>query len=186
MKRISCFLLLVFCTVVPRVPDVSAQESILSRSRSALRAVKATASRLIPFSGDRQPDHVPQLGRIYSRAAQYEHLDRNPVIVIPGILGSRLVDAKNQKTIWGTIQLSQTRPLSHSADIDIALPMAYEQDLSTIRDDVFASDILGDLKLTILGIPIEISAYREVLSTLGVGGYRSEACLLYTSDAADE
>jgi len=44
------------------------------------------------------------LGGIYSAAAMQEHLDRNPIIVIPGILGSELIDAQG-RTVWGAFGL---------------------------------------------------------------------------------
>ena len=38
------------------------------------------------------PPRVPDLGGLYSELAQNEDPYRNPVILIPGILGSKLVD----------------------------------------------------------------------------------------------
>ncbi len=38
-------------------------------------------------------NHRPRLGQIYDREAQADQANRNPVILIPGILGSRLVAA---------------------------------------------------------------------------------------------
>ena len=43
---------------------------------------------------------------LYEKSAQYHRPDRNPVIVIPGILGSRLVDETSGRTVWGAFDLS--------------------------------------------------------------------------------
>jgi len=43
----------------------------------------------------------PDLRQLYDRVAQSHTGDRNPVIVIPGILGSNLVDRATGTTVWG-------------------------------------------------------------------------------------
>ena len=43
----------------------------------------------------------PDLGGLYNREAGSGHGDRTPVIVIPGILGSRLVDEPTGRVVWG-------------------------------------------------------------------------------------
>jgi hypothetical protein len=44
---------------------------------------------------------VPDFGEIYNRAAAYHGERRNPVILIPGILGSRLTEAATGRVVWG-------------------------------------------------------------------------------------
>ena len=46
--------------------------------------------------------------------------------------------------------------------------------LSELKDATTASGILDDFELKVLGVPVEVHAYRDILGTLGVGGYRSE------------
>jgi len=123
----------------------------------------------------KQKDHVPQLGRIYSRAAQAVDGHRNPIIVIPGILGSKLVDSKTKKVAWGTVRLSESRIFPGGQSVDLALPMRSGVQLNSLRDNIIAAEILDDLELNVLGWPVQIQAYSEILSTLGVGGYRSGA-----------
>jgi hypothetical protein len=43
----------------------------------------------------------PSLGGIYNQLAQHEDPYRNPVILIPGILGSRLVEKGSGVLVWG-------------------------------------------------------------------------------------
>ena len=44
---------------------------------------------------------LPDLGGLYDRLAQEHDPQRNPVIVIPGILGSKLVDDRDGRVVWG-------------------------------------------------------------------------------------
>ena len=50
----------------------------------------------------------PDLAEIYDQAAQHQHVDRNPIIVIPGIMGSNLADdgipEPSSRTVTGCVQ----------------------------------------------------------------------------------
>lgn len=92
----------------------------------------------------------------------------NPLIVIPGILGSRLVSASGE-TVWGSYGPGSV----HHGDPDgrraLALPMRRDAALDTLRDDVRADGALRSLAITrFLGV----SAYEHLLNALVVGGYR--------------
>ena len=127
-----------------------------------------------PFKFGKKDSHVPQLGKIYSRAARFKNPHQNPVIVIPGILGSKLVHGPTKESVWGSLKFSQTRPFPGGADTRIALPMRQGVPLNQLHDRVHAESILGQLEVTILGWPIQVTAYQEILGTLGVGGYRAD------------
>jgi len=43
----------------------------------------------------------PDLGGLYNNLVQDENPYRNPVILIPGLLGSKLIDRKSQVMAWG-------------------------------------------------------------------------------------
>ena len=60
----------------------------------------AIAAGLALLTGCAATIATPDLGGIYNREASF-HDDRNPVIVIPGILGSRLVDEPTGRLVWG-------------------------------------------------------------------------------------
>ena len=53
---------------------------------------------------------APDLGGIYNRAARSDHATRNPIIVIPGILGSKLVDAETGQPVWGAFVTEAASP----------------------------------------------------------------------------
>jgi len=121
----------------------------------------------------RQP--APALGGIYNRAAQQHASERNPVIVIPGILGSRLVDGPSQRVVWGAFRGGYANPETPDGARLVALPMAPGDPLSALRDNVASAGALDRLQVSLLGLPISLSAYRQLLQALGVGGYRDES-----------
>ena len=124
-----------------------------------------------------------KLKRLYDKSAQYHKPDRNPVIVIPGILGSRLVDDKTGMTVWGAFRTDYANPNSDKGAKLIALPLAYgpveaAQNQTNIRPD----GVLENLDIKLAGIPISIQAYAGILNTLGAGSYRDESLGLNSID----
>ncbi len=117
---------------------------------------------------------VPDLGRIYDRAAQYHGADRNPIIVIPGILGSRLVDSTTGRIVWGLFGGDYTDPTTLEGAMTIGVPMRHGEPLARLTDTIDPDGVLDRLEVKLLGIPIELQAYIGILKALGVGGYRDE------------
>lgn len=125
------------------------------------------------------------LKRIYDRSAQYHQPDRNPVIVIPGILGSRLVDDTTGMTVWGAFRRDYADPKTDDGARLIALPLSADLTYDHshfIKTSVTPDGVLEDLKVDLAGIPISIQAYSGILSTLGVGGYLDEGLGLNSID----
>lgn len=118
--------------------------------------------------------HRPQsrLAAIYNPLAQRPDYERNPVIVIPGVLGSRLVDDETGKTVWGEYDRIRLRRRQADDLAAVAHPMGLGIPLSQLRDGVRSDGTLAYLELKIGGIPVELQAYNQILQTLGVGGYR--------------
>lgn len=112
---------------------------------------------------------------LYERSAQYHKPDRNPVIVIPGILGSRLVDEASGRTVWGAFDATSVDPRNPEDALLLALPISGATSLQMLRDEVSPDGVLDQVRLTLLGIPVDIRAYVGILSSLGVGGYRDNA-----------
>ena len=121
------------------------------------------------------PKHSkPELGEIYNRSAGYHDEKRNPVILIPGILGSRLVDSRTGRVVWGAFSGAYADPREAEGARLIALPMREGARLTDLRDDVVPAGALESLKVNVFRLPIEISAYVHIMGALGVGGYRDE------------
>lgn len=114
----------------------------------------------------------PDLGSIYSRTAQAEDLRRNPIIVIPGILGSRLVDESPRRVVWGELGGNGIDPATPEGARLLGLPMDAETPLDGLTDTVKVDGPLDTLNVRVFGVPFQITAYREILTALGVvGGY---------------
>ena len=124
--------------------------------------------------GCRSKVDLPDLGGLYSEAAQTVGPGRNPVIVIPGILGSRLVDSQSDRVAWGAFAGDYANPETDDGAQLAALPMQQGQPLRQLIDGVVSDGALDRLKVRLLLLSIEQEAYLQILGTLGVGGYRDE------------
>ena len=114
------------------------------------------------------------LGDIYNDLAQLPDTERNPVIVIPGILGSRLVDNQTGEVVWGEMGPAGVSPLKTHSLTELALPMQSGVPLHQLHDQVGQDGPLDQITFRVAGIPIKVNAYAQVLATLGVGGYRDQ------------
>jgi pimeloyl-ACP methyl ester carboxylesterase len=86
---------------------------------------------------------------------------KRPVIVIPGILGSELVNSKTGQIVWPTVL--------RSTNDGSTLPMS--PDLASNHDDFVPGRIIETLQLARI-LP-EVYVYRDLLDTLRLyGGYR--------------
>ncbi|MEO0883331.1 MAG: hypothetical protein AAFY34_11475, partial [Pseudomonadota bacterium] len=126
------------------------------------------------------------LNAIYERSAQYHLPDRNPIIVIPGILGSQLVDDDSGRTVWGAFRGTYADPRRTEDAQLIALPIAADVPFADLTDNVRPNGVLETLQIRLLGIPIDLRAYVGILNTLGVGGYADETLGLNGIDYGDE
>ena len=109
------------------------------------------------------PAHAPDLGTIYNELAQNENPHRNPVIVIPGLLGSKLVDRDTGDRVWGTFGLGQVDPNTPTGARQFALPMETGKSLKELRDHVKPDGALDRVVVNFLGIPLELNAYFNIL-----------------------
>ncbi len=126
------------------------------------------------------PNQRTTLKKNYDRTAQYHLPDRNPIIVIPGILGSRLVDDESGQTVWGAFRAEYADPRTDEGTRLIALPIdsSSEREFGKVRSD----GVLESLELDLIGFPIKVQAYAGILATLGAGGYRDETLGLNSID----
>ena len=118
--------------------------------------------------------HQPDLGALYDRSAQTHGPERNPVIVIPGLMGSRLVEEGTGRVVWGAFGGDYAHPKRPEDARLIALPMVEGVALRDLVDGVRSDGVLDLVRVKVLGIPINWRAYYQILEALGVGGYREE------------
>ncbi len=117
--------------------------------------------------------HV-DLGDIYNELAQIPDYERNPVVVVPGILGSRLIDGQTGEIVWGEMGPGGVSPRRTRSLTELALPMQSGVPLHQLHDNVRSDGPLDQLTFRILGIPIRVNAYAQILAAMGVGGYRDQ------------
>jgi pimeloyl-ACP methyl ester carboxylesterase len=141
------------------------------RRRTSGRAVAALALLL---SGCAGVTDGPQLGKIYGRSAGHQEAERNPVIVIPGILGSRLVDSESGTVVWGAFGGGSADPSTPEGARLAALPMEEGTPVQDIRDTVVPDGALDRFSLRVWLFNFRLSAYYNILRALGVGGYKDE------------
>ena len=102
---------------------------------------------------------TPDLGRIF--AGVRERKGKRPVIVIPGILGSRIVNRKTGEVVW---------PSVFRSDVD-GLSLPATPDLVNNRDELVAARIVEAARLA--KIAPEVYVYHHLLRALEqFGGYR--------------
>ena len=142
----------------------------------ATRSRALSAALLLALCGVacawRQPD--VELALLYNAAAQHHSPDRNPIIAIPGLMGSRLLDIPSGVSAWGAFERAAANPSDPDGARMIALPIR-DEELAELRDDVHPTGVLEKVRVELVGIPLEIQAYAGILATLGAGGYRDEA-----------
>ncbi|HEX3558757.1 MAG TPA: hypothetical protein VHU19_06120 [Pyrinomonadaceae bacterium] len=103
--------------------------------------------------------HAPNLERVF--AGVRARKGKRPVIVIPGILGSRIVNRKTGEVVW---------PSAFRSKVD-DLPLPVTHDLEANRDDLVAARIVETAKLAKLAP--EVYVYHYLLRALeDYGGYR--------------
>lgn len=84
---------------------------------------------------------------------------KNPVIIIPGISGSQIVNPVTNKTLWFSIRRDK--------DDDLRLPMT-STNLTANRDSLVATDIIREVKLPVLP---DVEVYQTLIDALIARGY---------------
>ncbi|MFG0304622.1 MAG: esterase/lipase family protein [Phycisphaerales bacterium JB040] len=150
--------------------------------RSLLGVVALLGSSAAPPACAPAPE--ADLAAIYNTPASEIGHARTPVVVIPGILGSKLTDSSTGTKVWGSFTFGAADADTPDGANLMALPMARGVPLTELRDDVYASDVL-DVVVADVGLfrGLEIAAYVDLMKTLAAGRYRDQ--MLGESGAVD-
>ena len=112
----------------------------------------------------------------YNKAAQALYPDRNPIIVVPGILGSKLVDVTTGELVWGGLEDLSIDPGTDKGLRQLALPIGDgKTPLSKLGSSLRPAGVLDKAHVSIAGLPAEYEIYSGILATLGAGGYVDSA-----------
>lgn len=138
--------------------------------RALLRTFLAAALALVASCGSVQVG--PPIAEIYRSSALME--TRNPVIVVHGILGARLVQRSTKKIVWGAFTADSVDPNTAAGACTLALPCdAHDQTRPYDVDaqDVYADGPLDQLRVSFLFSVLNVSVYAQIIKALGAGGY---------------
>lgn len=128
---------------------------------------------VVLFTGCATPrEPAAPLGEIYSQTAQTIGAERNPVVVIPGILGSRLVESDTNQIVWGAFTYGAADPDFAPGARLVALPMQEGVPLAQLRDNVVPDGVLETLDANVSVFKITaIEPYRGIIQALAAGRY---------------
>lgn len=131
---------------------------------------------------------LPNLEEIYAEYANgAQAANRPPLIVVPGTLGSRLVDGRTGQVIWGGGERGiSVDPDERDGARLMAMPIpGPETALAQLSDGIEPAGVLEVARANVLGFPVMIDVYRGIGQTLLAGGFREEArhCGRLVSDA---
>lgn len=116
----------------------------------------------------------PNLGDLYNRLARHETHERNPVILIPGLMGSKLKDTQTGNLVWGAFGSYDSNPNTARGARLMALPMRAGKPLRDLKDTVQPDGALDQVVIDVAGYPFHLNAYAYILAVLGAGGYRDQ------------
>ena len=122
--------------------------------------------------GQMMKKSMPELEVIYQPSVMLENKLRNPVIVIPGMMGSKL-ETSDGRTVWGVFSNKSIDP-DNEDDVRLLCCPIDGTGLSEFDDSVIATGVLDSLTIEIAGLALSRQAYLNILRMLGVGGYRDE------------
>lgn len=116
----------------------------------------------------------PDLQLTYNKEAASQTPFRNPVIVIPGILGSKLKNLQDDRVVWGAFISGAADPQNDEGLRLITAPYLYPDGSYTNWSYVVPDGALEEIKLQLLGIPLKVKAYAQIIEALSIGGYREK------------
>ncbi|MEA4862102.1 MAG: esterase/lipase family protein [Victivallaceae bacterium] len=109
---------------------------------------------------------------VFSELAQYDGPARRPVVIVPGLLGSRLRNLDTGKVAWGEFS---PRGFDDAFFRGLAFPMQNGRMLAAMRDRNVADGMLLAAEIRILGMSFESAGYAGLVDILKSAGYVTES-----------
>lgn len=114
----------------------------------------------------------PDLEGIYGREAREIGVMRRPVVVIPGILGSKLVQADSGKIVWGAFVYGAADADTPEGAREVAIPMREGTPLEELKDGVEPDGVLETLEANVALVKITaIEPYKGIIRSLAAARY---------------
>jgi pimeloyl-ACP methyl ester carboxylesterase len=144
------------------VHAVEAQEKTTKKTN----VLKKIISKVDGKKGDAPKDESAKAAATETKPTPKGRL---PVIIIPGLIGSELVNKNSNEKVWFD--------LARSKDDDLRLPIS--PDIAANRDNLVPGDVLR--KVQIIRLTPEIEIYQKLIDSLAADGYKESKI-----DAPDE
>lgn len=111
--------------------------------------------------------------RRFHNLALASNSERRPVIVIPGILGSRLISPVTGGPIWGEFGLRHLlSPFDGNLVRNISIPIQHHSSSPVPQADLVVDGVLKKLPFYFIPfVPFGVSVYQEMVSQIGNLGY---------------
>lgn len=128
----------------------------------------AGCSNFVDLNSDRAQ---AELSIIYDKSGTYHGPDRLPVVIVPGVLGSRLRNVISGKLIWGAFDGTAADPGDPDQLRQIALPIGKgDEQLIELADDAVPTGVLDRARVHGFLLPYELKIYAGIMRALIVGG----------------
>jgi pimeloyl-ACP methyl ester carboxylesterase len=161
----------------PRFPYIELTMSHFQRKEFTMRptmVITLISTLLLTACAASTPYKPPDLGGLYNDLVQNENPYRNPVILIPGLTGSKLIEKRTGEVAWGTFGLRSVGSETELRTTKIALPMRKGKSLDDLRDNLVPAGALDRVVVKLFGYPLQQNTYAHILGVLGIGGYRDQ------------
>lgn len=105
---------------------------------------------------------------VWAKFRDYEGPVRRPLILVHGLLGSRLTEEDTGQVMWGDFSYSRFddefyRSISH--------PMESSTPLADIKDNIYPSEFMKTADIKLLGLSFERESYSGMIDMLKKAGY---------------
>ena len=116
--------------------------------------------------------YAPRLGSITDDVI-HQLEESNPIIVVPGVGGTSLVDASNGKPAWGSYGYTTYWPSTEKENKLLALPLTNNKRKKGKQDNkLIPFSMLENVTLTLLPFAsIDLAIYSTIVSSLEKAGY---------------
>jgi len=125
-------------------------------------------SKLVKLLGCNAETNIAAL---YERAARQGVETRNPVVVIPGIMGTRLVSNINGKLAWSGKRAEYIDERDPEQARRLAHPMKLGEPLTTVATNAEPAGTVRRVQAGTGPVGVYVNAYGPILDALGVGGF---------------
>ena len=117
----------------------------------------------------------PIYGEVAEKLIKYEGIARNPVIIVHGFLGAKLVDPKTGQNVWGNFRLSDDiTEFPPERCRNLAVPMTFGRSLTKLDGSAVVQGLMEDAKVRIFGVHVALPSYSGLIKILTDVGYCAE------------